>query len=415
MESIKSLNKLLNSYPKNSGFLIAYSGGVDSTALLHLLGNNFNTRAIHINHGLQTEANNWQQHCQNTCQQLNIPLIVEQAQLIDSSEDSCRKARYTFFKKHLNKNEILLTAHHSQDQAETVLLKLLRGTGLKGVTGIESFSTFAKGYLGRPLLSYSPQQLKKYLLENNFNWIEDSSNTNNQYRRNHIRNLTLPSLVGLWPQAINNIVRSANNNKQSLDLLLHLLDFNPKYLTIEKLQNNPHELRTTMLYHWLSAKNMPLPDKPALDQLTTDFISAKADKSPHYHNKFYQLFRWQQAIYCIKNFDRLDESMSFHWNTKDTFKLPNGCGHLTFLGKEKMDLIVKFNQKGEKITTHQHSFNKSIKKLYQNHKIPIWQKLNTPFIYHDQQLVSLGYDWSHINLFKELIKFSPENLIVETF
>ncbi len=410
MEFFKNLDKSILNFPKNSGFLVAYSGGADSTALLHLFSKHPNVRAIHINHGLQSQADNWLQHCQQTCDRLGIELITEHANLSNASENSCRQARYAFFSKHLNRHEILITAHHKRDQSETILLKLLRGTGLKGLSGIEKIKPFAKGYVARPLLDCSIESLMNYLIINTITWIEDTSNEDNNYKRNFIRNKILPSLQSQFPDAINTIARSATNCNDSLVLLNHLIGFEHKHLPIDKLINTPKNLRSTLFYHWLSSKNMPLPDKIALQQITQDFISANRDKQPHYKNSHYQLFRWKNAIYCIENYERLSQDAMFTWDTEHVFTLPNDCGTLTYTGKEKINLIIKFNQTGKKLKTSQHKITKTVKQLFQENNIPIWQRQNTPFIYHNDELVSLGFDWSHTR-FNSYIAYNPNLLI----
>ena len=410
MVSSKTLRveSFIDSLPNNSGYLIAYSGGTDSTALLHLIANansSNNVRAIHINHGIQSQAQSWQDHCQRTCNQLKIPLIIEQANLSDASENSCRIARYEFFDKHLKKDEILLTAHHAEDQAETVLLKLMRGTGIKGLCGMEKCRQFAQGYIARPLLEMTKKELKDYLIDNTIQWIEDTSNLDNSYKRNFIRNEIIPRLQNNFTHVIENISRSAENNSQSLDLLNHLIDFKDKHLSIQKLKEMPTSLQSTLVYHWLSHKSLPTPDKAVLMQTTHDFIYAKPDKHPHYKNRYYQLFRWQDAVYCIKNYDTLNSNLEFQWSTEKPFELPNGCGTLEYKGTEHLNLTLKFNQTGQKLQTHKHQFSKTIKQLFQENKVPTWERQNTPFIYHNDELVSLGCDWSHDSNTKDSIEF----------
>jgi len=413
MVSFRTLNaeSLLENIPKNEGYLIAYSGGADSTALLHLLSNKKNIRAIHINHGIQTQAQIWQDHCQATCSQLNIPLTIEQAHLPDDSENSCRKARYAFFEKHLKPHEVLLTAHHLEDQAETVLLKLMRGTGIKGLCGIDQLRKFGKGFIARPLLNFKPQVLQEYLIENNLAWITDISNLDNRYKRNFIRNEIIPSLEANFTNVTENISRSATNNKQTLALLNHLIDFKGKSLSIQKLKDVPISLQSTLLYHWLSQKNLPTPDKAVLIQITQDFIHADTDKHPHYRNRYYQLYRWQGAIYCIQTFDLIDKEEIYIWNTSAPFSFPNGCGELKYIGEKNIELTVKFNQTGQKLQTHKHKFRKSTKQLFQENNIPKWERQNTPFIYHNDKLISLGYEWSlQAELLGNLIHNSSINI-----
>jgi tRNA(Ile)-lysidine synthase len=403
---ILKVESLLANFPKNEGYLIAYSGGADSTALLHLMANVANVRAIHINHGLQTQANDWQNHCQKTCDQLKIPLIIEQADLSNDSESACREARYGFFSKHLKCNEILMTAHHAEDQAETVLLKLMRGTGINGLSGIETLKKFSQGFIGRPLLAINPHDLKAYLVNHDMKWIEDPSNASNQYRRNFLRNDIIPNLQLKFPNVISSINRSAENCRESLDLLNELCDFQGSSLPLKRLQETPESLQAAFFYQWLSQKNLPIPDRVTLNQLCQDFITAGSDKNPGYKNSYYQLLRWKQAIYCLKNYHSIDPNLTFKWQTSEDFEIPNGTGNLRYKGEKNQNFTVEFNKKGQRLKTHKHQFSKTVKQLFQENKIPLWERDNTPFIYHKDELVSLGYDWSHQDEFKDKIEYT---------
>jgi tRNA(Ile)-lysidine synthase len=301
---------------------------------------------------------------------------------------------------------MLLTAHHAQDQTETILLKLLRGTGIKGLAGMSKLRKFAHGYLARPLLDYSPEILKAYLNQNDISWINDESNYNNDYKRNYLRNNILPFLKQQFTHPIKNINRSAKNSQHSLELLNHLADFQGNCLSIQKLTALPNHLQATMLYHWLSLKNLPTPDTATLKQITDDFIHAAMDKHPHYQNSYYQLYRWQDAVYCIQNFEIIDSESEFAWNTEMPFELPNGCGKLEYTGNKSLNLVIKFKQTGQKIQTHKHAFRKSTKQLLQENKISPWQRQNTPFIYLNKELISLGYDWSNSKEFQDNITFN---------
>lgn len=411
MAYIKTLKtkELVDDLPDCEGYLLAYSGGADSTALLHLFSQVKNVRAIHINHGLQDKAGNWESHCQSTCDKLGVELIVEKACLKDSSENSCRKARYGFFSKHLKPYEVLLTAHHAQDQAETILLKLLRGTGIGGLTGIDKLLKFSHGFIARPLLGFSSQQLKDYLVEKGINWVEDGSNKDNLYRRNYIRNEILPALQSQFPQVVRNINRSSNNVQSSLNLLNYLCDFQGKELPIAKLTALPKSLRTSLFYHWLDQKNIPTPDSKTLKQITHDFVHAASDKNPHYKNEFYQLFRSQKAIYCVANFATINPNKTYQWNTDKPFVFPNNCGSLSYTGSKSLLLVVKFNQKGQKIKLPNRN-TKVVKKLFQEYRVHQWNKSNTPFIFLNNKLISLGHNWSHTADINNSISLKNKNL-----
>lgn len=389
-----NLEKILNELPKSSGFLVAFSGGSDSTALLHLFSHVKNTRAIHINHGINENADSWENHCQKTCDNLQISLIIEKHKLPNSSENTCRKARNQSFKKHLKPNEILLTAHHADDQAETIILKLLRGTGLNGIGGMEKIIPFHHGHIARVLLKHSAQELKMYLKNHNLNWIEDDSNQDNNYRRNFIRNKIMPLLENHWPNANENITRSGKNIQNSKKLLDFYTNFKTNQISIAQLSSVPRALQCTLFYQWLSSKNLPVVDKSALEVVCRNFIDSASDKNPSYKNKYYQLIRWKGAIYCLKNYEIIEPQLSFNWDTKSKFIFPNNCGYLNYHGKDHLQLIIKFNQVGQKLKLIGHSHTKTVKNLFQENNIPTWNKHNTPFIYSNGQLISLGDKWS---------------------
>ena len=415
MASFKNLTakQLVKDYPVNTGFLIAYSGGADSSALLHLFSKpkelKEKVRAIHINHGLNPKADLWQRHCKKTCDDLGVHFKSIELNLEDASENSCRVARYQHFQAELNKKEILLTAHHNQDQAETVLMKLVRGSGIKGLAGIEKIKPFANGWIARPFLTFSPESLKQYLKKNDQTWIDDDSNQNNQYRRNHVRNIILPELQHHWPKAINNITRTAENLQNTSELLKFYTQYENSSLPVSKLIELPAKLRASLLYQWLTEKKLPLPSESAIQQITNDFIDAAADKSPMFENEYYQLHRWKSEIYCIKKAISISNNIEYRWDSSESLILPNGIGELIYHGDERQDFVVKFNQTGQKLKLPNQQITKSVKKLFQTHSIPIWERKRVPYIYCNQELVSIGYSWSNSESTNiEFIKYNQE-------
>lgn len=412
--SIRSLNseKILAELPAADGYLLAYSGGADSSALLHLFSAVKNLSAIHINHGLHAQASDWQQHCRNICQELDVPLIVEQAHLPDSSENSCRLARYAFFAKHLKKNHLLLLAHHAADQAETILLKLLRGTGSKGFAGMQKYRLFAQAALFRPLLQEKPEVLKLYLKSNGFAWIEDPSNQQNNYKRNIIRNQVMPLLKENFNHAEENILRTADNIAHSHQLLDYFVNKDGAHLCLSDLDKIPEELRLSYFYQWLSSKNRPLPDKKTLARLLLDFTLAKQDKHPSYRNKYYQLQRWKESIYCLENYTKIDSDQCFSWHTEKPFEFPNQCGAIHYSSSEKKVFQVRFNQVAQRIKLAGKNHHKKVKNLFQEQCVSPWDKDNTPFIYDQGQLVSLAWPWSHAENSNGNFKLQMKALII---
>jgi tRNA(Ile)-lysidine synthase len=159
-------------------YFIAYSGGLDSSVLLHLLNtlqkeHPIKLHAVHIHHGLNKNADAWMLHCQNYCNEIAVPFshfkVNAKAQLGESPENIARIARYNILTDLLNENDFLLTAHHQDDQAETLLLQLFRGSGLKGLAAMPHVKSLGKGVHARPLLNFSRRELQQYAEKNNYN------------------------------------------------------------------------------------------------------------------------------------------------------------------------------------------------------------------------------------------------------
>ncbi|UVM23093.1 tRNA lysidine(34) synthetase TilS [Pseudomonas wadenswilerensis] len=206
---------------------IALSGGLDSTVLLHLLATLSRQqtlpplRAIHIHHGLQAAADAWPDHCQRLCDDLGVELQVIRVQVAPraSIEQGARDARYAAFRTALCPGEILLTGQHREDQAETLLFRLLRGAGLRGLSAMPERRPLGQGMLVRPLLGVSRNELQCYAQEQHLTWIEDPSNHDTQFSRNYLRHQVFPALLQRWPQAAQNLARSAQHLSEAQGLL----------------------------------------------------------------------------------------------------------------------------------------------------------------------------------------------------
>ena len=193
-----------------TSYLVAYSGGLDSHVLLHLFASLakkhdfIKLRSVYIDHGLQDISAAWAEHCQDTADTLNIEHCCIPLHLNITSGDSleaiARKARYGALKTHLQAGEVLLTAHHQDDQAETLLLQLLRGSGIDGLAAMPMKAHFSQGFHSRPLLDYSKQSLQDYAIKNGLKWITDPSNNDTRFDRNYLRNNIIPRLKQRWPQ-----------------------------------------------------------------------------------------------------------------------------------------------------------------------------------------------------------------------
>ena len=227
---LDQLLQQLTPYRNAPAWHIAFSGGLDSTVLLHQLVELSRLHplpplsAIHVHHGLQTAADAWPAHCQSVCAQLNIPLQVIHVEVQPgaSLEQAARDARYQAFIGALQAGEVLLTAQHRDDQAETLLFRLLRGAGVRGLAAMPRERVLGAGLLVRPLLSVPRARLHAWATERQIPWVEDPSNADDRPSRNFLRLNIFPALAARWPQASQNMARAAAHVSEALQLLEEL-------------------------------------------------------------------------------------------------------------------------------------------------------------------------------------------------
>ena len=228
LDSASLLEKLTSLSPLRN-YLVAFSGGMDSHVLLHLLtslkqqNTELSVRAVHIHHGLQDVADSWPKHCQTICDGLAIQLDTFYLDLTlqpsESLEAVARQGRYQALQGALQKDEVLLTAHHQRDQAETLLLQLFRGAGVQGLAAMPAVTDFGKGLHIRPLLDESYQSLQAYAQQNKLDFINDPSNKDNSFDRNFLRNQILPQLREHWQGLDKTLSRAAHIQSETKTLL----------------------------------------------------------------------------------------------------------------------------------------------------------------------------------------------------
>ncbi len=251
-----------------TGYCVALSGGADSVALLvamaqlrPMLGKP--VRAIHIHHGLQADADDWSAFCEALCRRLDTPLrvigISIERQRRESLEMAARRQRYRVLADALESDEALLTAHHLDDQAETLLLHLFRGAGVDGLSAMPPMRPFARGVLLRPLLPWRREALQAFLERQGVAWVEDPSNSDIGFDRNYLRRVVLPAIEARWPAAPQCIARSARlqaDQRDAIDVLVEQ-DFSGCYrfesggLSVKTLLALPTQRQDLVLRRWL--------------------------------------------------------------------------------------------------------------------------------------------------------------------
>jgi len=234
MSSQSQLKLPLDQLPQNTKKLyLAFSGGIDSIVLLHILlkyKEQYKIILWHINHGLQDCAKSMQDFARNQAHQFGLELRLDKLNM-DSSESNleakARDHRYRLFEQTLTQNDVLLTAHHKNDQAETLLLNLMRGTGAAGLRAIATAKPLGKGLLFRPMIDFTREDIERYASRHKLEWIEDPTNKEIEFDRNYLRHQVLPAIINRWPSAINQLHRVSELQIESEQLQTDLakIDF----------------------------------------------------------------------------------------------------------------------------------------------------------------------------------------------
>ena len=264
---------------------IAFSGGIDSSVLVDILGKNasklkLNITVIHVNHNISSNSLTWMKHCKEFCSKLGLNFISEEVNIISSGggiESAARKARYKIFSKYLKNEEQILTAHHMNDVSETIFLRLLRGTGIDGLSGLEKSRKLGKGLLIRPFLEVSKKEIEEYAKENDINYIFDETNKDNEYDRNFLRNEIFPKLDARWNDFSSRVFKMSKITNERNNNFFELLNNNYGYLInnvikIKDLKNLNIDITKEIIRTSIKNENISIPNSRVLDEIIKTFI-----------------------------------------------------------------------------------------------------------------------------------------------
>ncbi len=388
---------------------IAFSGGLDSTVLLHLLASLAKTEtlpplsAVHVHHGLQATGDAWPSHCQSVCDRLGVPLRVMRVHVQPgaSLERAARDARYQAFTEVTGAGQVMLTGQHRDDQAETLLFRLLRGAGVRGLAAMPVHRPLAAGYLVRPLLDASRVELEAYAHEHQLKWIEDPSNADPRFSRNYLRHRVLPALTERWPQAVTSLARTAAHLSEAQGLLdeLAVLDLQAcdqpsafpwlplPSLAIAPLRELSDARQRNALRHWLN----PLTRLPDSDHWAGWYSlrDAKADAQPIWPLADGELRRCGERIWWLPATWSEFSDASVSWpDPQNTLELP-GNGQLKFIGNApEGPLVIGYRQGGEIIEVPGRG-RRDLKRLLNESGLPGFVRGRLPLLYQGQRLLAV--------------------------
>lgn len=400
-----ALNHLVLDAPRDrSGdarLILAYSGGLDSTVLLHLLARSAESRvqAVHVHHGLQPAAEHWATHCAAVCAALGVPMHLCRVQVQGNGqglEAAAREARYGALRAQMRQGDVLVTAHHQNDQAETVLLRLLRGTGPSGLAAMRPVMPFPPGLLWRPLLDVPRAELRAYAEAHGLQWIEDPQNTQGEFSRSFLRSEILPRLQTHWPAASRSLARAAELGAETAELLrelaeadLHALGAERDGLPIPALKELSAARRHNLLRHWVETRALPVPFRDTLSRVDSEVFGAVVDADPVLAWPGGEFRRYRERLFVMATLPAPPADSRLTWNTADALSLPTGCGRLQ-ARQDAGAVQVRWPRPGERFRPRGAVHSRSLKNLFQERGIPTWVRLRTPVLERDGQAVWIG-------------------------
>ena len=406
LETIEPLFSIL----EQRNFLVAYSGGVDSHVLLHLMQRipDISVRAVHIDHGLQEVSPWWSRHCRDICSDFGIPLERISLKLDippgQSVEAYARNKRYAAFAELLESDEVLLTGHHQNDQAETLLIQLMRGAGGAGLSAMPMIMSLSQGQHLRPFLNVSREQLEEYADHYDLNYVEDTSNADLRFDRNFLRHQILPQLKERWPGCNQTLSRAAILQGETQRLLDSYVSQDLEFmagsvegtLSVQLILQCQPERRRALLRKWIASSGFRYPSAKKLQHVVSDVFQSAEDASPLVCWDGAEIRRYRDDVYIMAPLSEHDIYQSVEWNARED--LPIASLGLTLEAKylepwseainsPDCTLTVSFRQGGEAIKPAGSEKSLTLKHLFQQFSVPSWLRGRIPLLFLNDELI----------------------------
>lgn len=395
---------------------LAYSGGVDSHVLLHILASKveqFNTlHVVHVDHQLQESSSYWAEQCQQTCECYSLPFHLIKADVRDIAglglEAAARKARYTEIQKLLPANAVLVTAQHQNDQAETLLLQLLRGAGPKGLAAMAKQGFIHGIEIIRPLLETSQADILGYAETHQLSWLEDPSNLNTDINRNYIRHSVWPIIEARWPSAAHTLSRSSRLCAETDELLTELAEqdlaaiVETGFIQIDRFLTLSLARQRNCLRFYIQHKSLVLPSETILQQIIDTVCLSSKDATPKVTWLNYEAIRFQNLL-LIQQQTLMPSNKEYYFSNHLEPIILNEEEQIEWVKAEHgikkalldKGLKVGFRQGGEKIQLAGKHHHQSLKKLFQEWQVPTWKRDRIPLLFDGDALIAVvGYEIS---------------------
>jgi tRNA(Ile)-lysidine synthase len=413
-----ALLEVLRGHPRAGRYWVAYSGGLDSTVLLEALAAvraelPGELRAVHVNHALQPQASGWAHACLDTCRRLDLVCEVRETVATpgpgESPEAAARGARYRVFAGLLGAGEALLTGHQRDDQAETLLLHLFRGSGPQGLAGMPACRPLGAGWLGRPLLGWSRASLRAWAQSRPLTWIEDPSNRDTRFDRNFVRHEVLAVLERRWPGIARVLARAAQVQGEAQGVLEEVAQAvrawgrgqAPDTLSVGALRVLPAARRRLVLRHWLRERGLPPPAWVHLDHVLRDVLEARADAAPRVRWPGGEVWRYRDDLFASVPGKEVVLPSTWRWQLPDPLALPFGTLEarpcvgqgVSARALEGRPLEVRLRRGGERCRLPGRPHGQALKKLLQDAGVPPPARRRLPLVFAEEILVAVADLW----------------------
>ena len=385
--------------------LVGYSGGLDSTVLLHALARLApgRLRALHVNHRLQPLSDEWARHCERECAALGIPLEVCTVQVRASGhgpEAAARHARHEALAAALRPGEVLVLAHHRDDQAETFLLRALRGSGVDGLGAMQRWRGYGRGRLWRPLLHTPRPLLEAHARNHALRWVEDPGNAGDEFDRNYLRNRVLPLLAARWPQAGAALARSASLcadasallREQDAAALARVEAGTPDRLSRAGLEALDGKTRARVLRCWIERLGLPPLPAGGVARIERELLPAPADTAGRYHWHGAEVHAWRDVLHAGRTAPALPPDWETQWDGTAPCRLPDGSRlELVPAADAPLRARVHARRGGERIRLPGRGHRHLLKHVLQDAGVPPWERARMPLLSTpDGELLAAG-------------------------